>query len=791
MDKLVTLRFGAGSLETGYGVTLQIGAEQSRPTVEMVGSLPPAPQLGYTYERWRAAYRRLGMPFRLEARTTGFATNVSRLDDCREVSQSYSQAFNQWLKADAFRPLQDKLLERLDPRDTIRLIVQTQDLALQQMPWAAWTLCDRYSKAEIAFSAPAFEQVAKHPPRRNVVRVLAVLGHSQGIDVDTDQRLLNHLPDAELEVLEQPTRQHLNERLWDPRGWDILFFAGHSASPVQAATMAGKLFINPSETLTVPELKHALKKSLERGLQVAIFNSCDGLGLALALADLQIPQVLVMREPVPDPIAHEFLKAFLEAFARGEPFYLAVREAREKLQGLEHQFPCASWLPTIFQNPAEPPPAWSDLIVPRSSAAPVDPRAYRTRCRRFALFTAAAITVLTVGLRQFGLLQSWELQSFDRVMHWQPPVQPDPRLLVVTITEADVQSQNSEDRRGSLSDQTLSQLLQRLQPMAPRLIGLDIYRDFAVRDDQPNLAQQMQISPNFLAVCKGSVDGELGIAPPPEVSPAQVGFSDFVKDRDNTLRRQLLYMTPEPSSPCQAPYGFATRLALRYLEAEGLPEQETAEGFLQVGDVVFRPIERNFGGYRNIDDGGHQIMMNYPPLNAPEQIAERVTLADMLAGNVSAESVRDRIVLIGTTARSFSDYWLTPYPGSSATDREAAGVFMQAHMVSHLLSVVLDDRPLINAWSPGLEVIWIGIGACLGGLLSYWATASRSSLWLRLKLALGLLTTEALLLGISWALLVHTGYWFPLIPTGLALGMTALGATALASAPNRFVTQED
>ncbi|PSN16373.1 sensor protein Chase2 [filamentous cyanobacterium CCT1] len=784
MEKLVTLKFGTGSLEVGYAVTLQIGDEQSRPTVEMEGSLPPAPTLGHTYQRWQTAYRRLGLPFRLEARPS-FATNVSLVGDCREVSQQLSRQLNQWLEAESFRPLQDKLLERLDPRDTVRLIVQTQDPALQRLPWPAWSFCDRYPRAEIAFSAPAFELVDRRPPSRPSVRVLAILGHSQGIDVDTDQRLLNHLPQAHIEVLEQPSRQQLNDALWDPKGWDILFFAGHSTSQGQESEVAGRLFINPSESLTLPELKHALNKSLERGLQIAIFNSCDGLGLAQALVDLHIPQVLVMREPVPDRIAHEFLKAFLAAFARGESFYLAVREAREKLQGLEHQFPCASWLAAIFQNPAEPPPTWATLAQPQAVDPTLDPQTERSQRRVRTAMTTLAVAAIVLGLRQIGLLQSWELQALDRLMQWRPAARPDPRLLVVTITEADVQAQDPNDRRGSLSDQALSQLLATLQPMEPRLIGLDIYRDFPVRNQQPDLARQMRSADNFFAVCKSSFDGDLGIAPPPEPPPERLGFSDFFKDPDNVLRRQLLYMLPEPNSLCQADYAFATRLALRYLAQEGLPEQKSEDGFLQVGDVVFRPLEQTFGGYQSIDAGGHQIMLNYRPLNAPEQIAERVPLGDVLEGRVSAASVRDRIVLVGTTAGSFGDYWQTPYPGSSAADREAAGVLMQAHMVSHLLSAVLDDQPLIQAWPNSVEMLWIGSWAGVGGVLAYWATAAGSVRAFQLKLLLGILAAEAGLLGLSWVLLVQTGYWVPLIPAALALAAIAAIAVLIVPVPVR------
>ena len=98
-------------------------------------------------------------------------------------------------------------------------------------------------------------------------------------------------------------------------------------------------------------------------MKQAIFNSCDGLGLAQQLQDLHIPQVIVMREPVPDVVAQEFLKHFLSEFSSGQSLYAAMRLARERLQGLEEEYPCATWLPTICQNPAESSMIWSHLAL--------------------------------------------------------------------------------------------------------------------------------------------------------------------------------------------------------------------------------------------------------------------------------------------------------------------------------------------------------------------------------------------------------------------------------------------
>jgi hypothetical protein len=153
-------------------------------------------------------------------------------------------------------------------------------------------------------------------------------------------------------------------------------------------------------------LKYALKTAVEKGLKIAVFNSCDGLGLARELADLKIPQILVMREPVPDKVAQEFLKYFLIAYARGESFYLAVKEARSKLQGLEDRYPCASWLPLIVQNPAEIPPAWQQLTKPKNERVSLHKRLTSTKPKlSLVLINSAIVTIAVIGLRALGILQ--------------------------------------------------------------------------------------------------------------------------------------------------------------------------------------------------------------------------------------------------------------------------------------------------------------------------------------------------------------------------------------------------
>ena len=77
---------------------------------------------------------------------------------------------------------------------------------------------------------------------------------------------------------------------------------------------------------------------------------------------LHIPAVVVMREPVPNRVAQEFLRHFLEAFAIDLlSFNRAMRRSCRKLQGIEVDFPGASWLPISCQNPAIKLPTWLEL----------------------------------------------------------------------------------------------------------------------------------------------------------------------------------------------------------------------------------------------------------------------------------------------------------------------------------------------------------------------------------------------------------------------------------------------
>jgi WD40 repeat protein len=361
MTKLVALKLD-GNLQRGVGVTLSIANEEVSPYKEVSGNLPPVAPLQTTIKQWQSNYRSLGSSTRaIKAVKLTYDGLISqRHKDCKYTAKTLQQQLNNWLRSESFRPIRETWLKELQEQDLVQVLIRTSNQQLRQIPWHLWDLIEEYPHATVTLSATNYQKpiTTKTPTYRDKVKILAILGNSSGIDIETDRNLLNTLPDTDITFLRQPQRHEINDQLWE-KPWDILFFAGHS----QTVAETGRIYINQhQEYLTIDDLKYSLQKASRNGLAIAIFNSCDGLGLASELEALNIPQIIVMREQVPDVVAQIFLKYFLVAFAvDSQSFYQAAKEARLKLQGLEDKYPCASWLPVICQNAATTPPTWLDL----------------------------------------------------------------------------------------------------------------------------------------------------------------------------------------------------------------------------------------------------------------------------------------------------------------------------------------------------------------------------------------------------------------------------------------------
>jgi CHAT domain/TPR repeat len=405
MHSLVILRLNGnldGDLTPEIGVDMSIqligsNVEHTTPA-EYRGSLPSNPQLAESLEQWQEKYG---------GAVSGRITNPSVIIDgtvaeqrrrCQDSAVELQGQFQEWLDSESFRSVRELLLlECKDSNHEVRLLIHSTDRKLLSLPWHLWALFDKLPSLEVALSIAN----NKRPPRssqsvKKHFKILAIIGDSTGIDVEVDKKLLKDLANVHPDnILVESSLQTITDHLWEQQ-WDILFFAGHS----RTEGSQGRIFINETDSLTIAQLQHALRKAIERGLKLAIFNSCDGLGLAFDLQQLSIPQVIVMREPVPDQVAHKFLQYFLKFFMSGQSLHLAVRNARDRLQGLEKDWPCASWLPVICQNPAT-------TSLHRSMPGT---NAHSSR-RKIALISLTAIISVTVIILFFMLRTSRQPQT--------------------------------------------------------------------------------------------------------------------------------------------------------------------------------------------------------------------------------------------------------------------------------------------------------------------------------------------------------------------------------------------
>lgn len=736
MSKRVVFNFGKGSVEAGFpSIIAELWEIDGARSQKLAGSLPPALDIITCYRDWKHLYNALAQRIRrsygIEIESASL-TNVSQ-DDLHSLCQRLDTKINDWLNAETFRNIEKKLRTWLSYTDEILLVIETSDDLLWHLPWHLWEFVKDYRQSEVVLSLLESKQVAcKLPKSTNQLRVLGIFGDSRLIDIDTDKNLLKKLSGIVPTFLLKPNRKTINDALWE-QSWDILFFAGHSSS--QAAENKAKIYINENpenNSLSITELKYALSKAIEQGLQLAIFNSCDGLGLARQLTKLYIPQIIVMREDVPNLVAQEFLKYFLEELADGKSLVLAVRRARERLEGLENEHPCASWLPVICQNSTTELPTWQGLqgttLHHRSVSRPIKNRKGTLIVVMLASFI---ITSLVMGVRYLGWLQPSELQAFDHFMQMRSHLsleKPDDRFLIVTIDEGDIQYQDAKamQRYYSLSNQALLQLLEKLDRYQPRTIGLDIYRDGIVNGINPILLQRFQSDNRLFTVCKVGTNGDdgdtNGISSPKGVPKERQSFSNFIADYDEVARRHLLSSETPATSLCTAESAFSLSLALHYLHQEGKTADFTKSGFLRIGGVEFKQLKEHSSGYQNFDALGYQIMLNYRSLSSLEDIAESISLRDILENNITEEFInshQDKIILIGLEQVDNNDAWKTPYSAFTPNQKESFGVVVQVHMVSQIISAVLGERGLLWWWNVWSEAAWIWVWSLLGGSIAW------------------------------------------------------------------------
>ncbi|MCT7969182.1 CHASE2 domain-containing protein [Laspinema sp. D1] len=762
MAKLVKLSL-EGDLTSGYEVELiQISEEErdGKVIIEGIGGkLPPAAEIYECYQTWQQNYEQLDRIYRGgEFRFLGVETNSNvSLAKCQQLSQTLEQKINDWLDAPGFRAIADNILTYLNPEEDIRFLIKTSDYKLWQIPWSAWIFFETHPNAEVVFSsfdAKYGEKPIKVTPRKNV-KILSVFGSDDNINTKPDREQIERLKSvgAEPTLIVKPSVDHLRNLLWD-KSWDIFFFAGHGDRDKNS--QKGKIYLNSTESLTPSEFKNTLKSAIvDRNLKIVLLNSCLGLEFAYELVvEFKIPVVIAMREQIPDDAAQKFLEYYLLEYAdNNRPLYVAVRRAKERIaEEFQNKYPGLNWLPVVCQNPAHIPLKWGDL--------------YNKISLKQATVTSLVCTFIVVLARILGLFQSSELAAYDFFLRSRPAEAPDERILLITIDDDDIDYQYEEKNftnRFSLAEEAFNQINQKIIPYQPIIVGLDIYQEQSFTNNELSETIETLIKQKrMIGVCRIGDSQEVPSLRINETfaQPQSIGFTDVPFDPDNLIRRQL-FGAPS-TDKCPTSFSLNLRVALRYLEIvlnQSSVMKTLSDGQREIQGIFFRKLEFNAGGYQLPSNrvNGYQVLLNYRNADF-----NKISLRDLLEGVYDLELpnlIHNRIILIGATEL---DSHGTPFRNN--LNKNMAGVEIQAHQISQIISAVLDGRPLFWWWSEWQEIVWIGSWSLIGGLL-VWKVRSP------LSLGLSSITAIYILGGVCWVLFLQGG-WIPLIPSAFALILT-------------------
>ncbi|MEO0986971.1 MAG: CHASE2 domain-containing protein [Cyanobacteria bacterium J06639_14] len=368
---------------------------------------------------------------------------------------------------------------------------------------------------------------------------------------------------------------------------------------------------------------------------------------------------------------------------------------------------------------------------------------------------------LIVGGRLTGALQLLEWRALDAFLQAHTPETIDDRILLVGIDEQSIRAAGTYP----IPDQRVAQLLHTLQRYQPRVIGIDLFRDLPVEPGHQELATALHEMDNVIGIEKVL---PAAVAPPPSLPSDRIGFVDALLDGDGRQRRVLLGTQTEQGFR----FSLALLLAKTYLAQVNMPLANGRQdpSTMRFGAAEIPRIRANFGGYIGANAGGGdvQALLNFRQGTDAFRV---VTFQDILTGNFDPEWVRDRIVLVGSTAPSVQDYFRVATTSMIEQEKSFVyGVEIQAHAVSQIISAALDQRPLIKSWPDWLEYLWIlGWGVLGIGFAGYLRSPLR---------ALAAVSVSVIgLTGISYIALMG-GWWIPFVPAVASLFLNSAGLAA-------------
>ncbi|MEM6403820.1 MAG: CHASE2 domain-containing protein, partial [Cyanobacteria bacterium P01_D01_bin.116] len=434
------------------------------------------------YQNWQRAYFSFYQSEEMRGRAVGGGVVAPVLDFHAELVKAESRfmyEFHRWLKGAELYDIRDKIIRACsETNQAIRLFLTCATLDLEHLPWEAWEIgkAVQVIRAPINVVAPSVNQ--KQIKRQSRPRILAILGDDTGLDFQEDKQAVKSLSRiAEVQFVGwQPEQsstqviQQISDAIADERGWDVLFFAGHSE---EMEITGGELGIAPGVKIYIKEIAPQLSVAKQRGLQVAIFNSCSGINIAQSLIDLGFSQVMVMREPIHNRVAQEFLIQFLQGLGKHQDVYESAVAARQFLQ-LEksHTYPSAYLVPSIFCHPG------AELYrIPQFKWKQRLRQSLPNLVEAIALTTSIALSTM-IPVQNSLLDGRMFTQAVYRDATAQIPSSEAPPIALVQIdAESVLRARFPDSQLRPMNRTYIAKLLDRLRILNASVVGIDFIFD--------------------------------------------------------------------------------------------------------------------------------------------------------------------------------------------------------------------------------------------------------------------------------------------------------------------------
>ncbi|NJL01455.1 MAG: CHASE2 domain-containing protein [Spirulinaceae cyanobacterium RM2_2_10] len=674
--------------------------------------------LSICYQAWQQAY--LECYQNLRGRLVGSGNvqpSVDRRARLRETEAALLNEFRRWLRAEPLYDLREAIADtahQVAPQ-WVDVFLTCYSPELERLPWEAWELTSRLSNGRVRLARSPSAILHQPAPRHHRrARILAILGDDTGLNFQDDAqavRSLRAIADIQFVGWQQgkdPTalKQEICQAIADRRGWDILFFAGHSN---ETELTGGELGIAPQTSLALSEITGPLQKARQHGLQFALFNSCSGLRIAQTLIELGLNQVAIMREPIHNRVAQLFLVQFLQALADQKDVHEAMLAACDQLQQVEHlNYPSAYLVPSLFRHPRAAlfrlrSPGWRRWL----------PKPLEAAALAALLFLSIQPTVQDglIGTRLFvqALYRQATQQAFD-------PSHPPVLLVQIDETSRRAAPEDIKDIY-PLNYRYLARLVERLTALEVKILGIDYLLD---RDrTQPTEARELAaatqaaVAQNIWLVF-GSIDG----AEPPEQA------SLAITNPTESLRGDILFFPGfvellPPDGDCGRSCPFAYALAL----AHQLCNSELADR-PQPSDRRRQSLQTDFARYLANPDKlptalAELSQQRLPPTARwfqwlhpivdfslpPSEVYETIAAKDLLDGKVPSQIERQAVIVApgGYTEAGLDGQGSDNFPIPHAVglwrgwSEPFTGGEVHAYMLHHLLRQRL-VVPIPDAW---------------------------------------------------------------------------------------------